>query len=83
MATYETVLREAMSLPADERELLVCELEAETGRSGARAPGAGRDWDAEIKRRLDDIHSGRADLLDDDEFDRLVWGASKPDADTH
>ena len=61
----KAVLEAAMSLPPDDRvelaEGLMWSLDEAYQEKVERA------WNAEIDRRLDEIHSGRAELVDGDE----------------
>lgn len=51
-----------MELDEDERQLLAIRLGLE------KEPGYDEAWSAEIKRRLDEIDRGEADLVDWEEF---------------
>jgi hypothetical protein len=62
-ARTKKILEEAMALPESERALLVDELDAsleseDTPKEIAKA------WDEVIKRRIDDVVSGRAQTRD-------------------
>ncbi len=67
MATYESVLAQALELTEEERELLAIQVQLSLGRE----PGAGADpfWDREMKRQLEALVSGDDELVDWDEFD--------------
>jgi putative addiction module component (TIGR02574 family) len=70
MATLESVRRDAMSLPQDERELLALDL----ALSIEKEPGYDEAWAAELERRWQQMKDGTAELLDDDEADALLFG---------
>jgi putative addiction module component (TIGR02574 family) len=66
MTTAESLLKEAMQLSSDERELLAIELFA----SLEKEPGYDEAWEAEIERRIADLESGRTRPIElDDSLD--------------
>lgn len=69
---YQAVREQALKLGEDERELLMVELAASI--EAGREPGYEATWATEIRRRLDDIDQGKAELLDEDHLDAFVWG---------
>jgi putative addiction module component (TIGR02574 family) len=56
------VLRKALSLSEEERELLIDRL-AESLNSEPAEAGVEAAWDDEIKRRVDEIRSGRVKTI--------------------
>lgn len=68
--TLEKVRSEALNLPESERAELAHNLVASL--DGAADPDAEKAWDAEILRRLAEIDSGTADLIDREEFRRRM-----------
>ncbi len=68
--TLEKLRADALSLPESERAELAHNLVASLdGRADSDAETA---WDAEILRRLAEIDTGTADLIDREEFRRLM-----------
>jgi len=61
---------EALSLTDDERAELVHDLVA--SRDGSADANAEQEWDIEVSRRLDEIDSGTATLIDRQEFSRRL-----------
>jgi hypothetical protein len=63
--SYEEVLQIAHSLPEDQRLLLANSLleSAIFGESTVDGAGVAAAWDDEIKRRLNEIDSGAAELI--------------------
>jgi hypothetical protein len=68
---FETVLTQAMELDEDERQLLAIRLGMSIGDE--KEPGYDEAWSAEIKRRLDEIDRGEADLVDWEEAEKLIF----------
>jgi putative addiction module component (TIGR02574 family) len=66
----EKVQTEALNLPEAERAELAYNLVASL--DGARDADAESAWDAEIVRRLSEIDSGAANLVDREEFRRRL-----------
>jgi putative addiction module component (TIGR02574 family) len=62
-ARTKKVLDDARALPASERELIVTELSAELDAEGPPEDVA-KAWDDEIRRRVDEVISGRAKTVD-------------------
>ncbi len=60
--TREEVLAKAMQLSSDERGRLIDELRESLDDEPAE-PGVEEAWAEEIKRRVDDIRSGRAKMI--------------------
>jgi putative addiction module component (TIGR02574 family) len=59
MSPVERLYRKAMELPGEERERLTeWLLNARHEVSCEKEPGYDEAWDAEIKRRIDDMESG-------------------------
>jgi putative addiction module component (TIGR02574 family) len=56
------LLEKALALSTEDRELLVDQLVASLSEVPAEE-GAGAAWDEEIKRRVDDIRSGRVKTI--------------------
>ncbi len=68
--TLEKVRTEALNLPESDRAELAHNLVASL--DGPAEPDAEKAWDAEILRRLDEIDSGTATLIDRQEFSRRM-----------
>ena len=68
--TLEKIRTDALSLPEAERAELAHNLVASL--DGRADPDAETAWDAEILRRLAEIDTGTADLIDREEFRRLM-----------
>jgi hypothetical protein len=68
---FETVLTQAMELDEDERQLLAIRLGMSIGDE--KEPGYDEAWSAEIKRRLDEVDRGEADLVDWEEAEKLIF----------
>lgn len=68
--TLEKVRSEALNLSESERAELAHNLVASL--DGPLEPDVERAWDAEILRRLAEIDSGTADLIDREEFGRRM-----------
>lgn len=68
--TLKKVRTEALSLPEAERAELAHNLVASL--DGSADPDAETAWDAEILRRLAEIDTGTANLLDREEFRRRM-----------
>ncbi len=66
----EKIRSEALSLSEPERAELAYNLVSSL--DGPADPDAEQGWDAEILRRLADIDTGTADLLDREEFRRRI-----------
>jgi putative addiction module component (TIGR02574 family) len=75
MTKFESVFAQAMELDPDERDLLIIRLTLESDEG--KEPGYDEAWSAEIKRRLDEIDQGEADLMDWEDF-RKELHISKP-----
>jgi putative addiction module component (TIGR02574 family) len=69
-STLEKIRSEALSLPEAERAELAHNLVASL--DGQADPDAENAWDVEILRRLAEIDSGTANLIDRDEFRRRM-----------
>ncbi len=69
-AVLDKVRNEALGLPESDRAELAHDLVASL--DGPTDPSAPQDWDAEISRRLNDIDSGAANLIDRQEFSRRM-----------
>lgn len=61
MTKFESVLSQALELDADERYLLAVRLEMSLEE--ARDPGYDAAWEAEIKRRVEEVERGEADEM--------------------
>jgi putative addiction module component (TIGR02574 family) len=68
--TVERLRDEALNLPHAERAELACDLVQSL--DGAADPDAAKEWDAEILRRLDEVTSGNAQIIDRAEFARRM-----------
>ena len=68
--TLEEVSSDALSLPESERAELAHDLMASL--DGPAEPDAENAWDVEILRRLAEIDSGTAELIDRAEFRRRL-----------
>lgn len=68
--TLEKVRSEALDLPESERAELAHNLVASL--DGPPEPDVEKAWDAEILRRLAEIDSGTANLIDREEFSRRL-----------
>jgi putative addiction module component (TIGR02574 family) len=68
--TVERLRDEALNLPHAERAELACDLVQSL--DGAADPDAAKAWDAEILRRLDEVTSGNAQIIDRAEFARRM-----------
>ena len=68
--TVERLRDEALNLPHAERAELACNLVQSL--DGAADPDAAKAWDAEILRRLDELTSGNAQIIDRAEFARRM-----------
>jgi putative addiction module component (TIGR02574 family) len=69
-STLEKIRSEALSLSEQERAELAHSLV--TSLDGPVDRDAGREWDAEIQRRLAEIDAGTAQLIDREEFRRRM-----------
>ena len=65
IAQLESITNAAMTLPERERAKLAHDLVASL--DGTADIGAAEAWDTEICRRINDIESGKTELLDADE----------------
>ena len=68
--TLEKIRSEALNLPESERAELAHNLVASL--DGPLEPDVEKAWDAEILRRLAEIKSGTANLIDREEFGRRM-----------
>ena len=68
--TLEAVRSDALNLPESERAELAHDLMASL--DGPAEPNAENAWDVEILRRLAEIDSGTAELIDREEFRRRL-----------
>ncbi len=71
MTKFETVLSQALELDEEERQLLAIRLEASLGE--AKDPGYDAAWEAEIKRRIEELDRGEADEVDWDEALKFIF----------
>lgn len=71
MTKFEAVLTQAMELDEDEREMLAIRLGMSL--SDEKEPGYDEAWAAELKKRLDEIDRGEADLVDWENAERLIF----------
>ena len=60
MSSLQTVLRDALALSPEERELLIIQL----GSADEIEDGYEQAWGKEIERRLNVLREGHAELLD-------------------
>ena len=68
--TFASVLKDAMSLPREEREDLAYRLFG----SFEKDPDYDEAWAAELARRWKSFQDGTSKLLGDDEFDAIAFG---------
>lgn len=68
MTKFESVLSQALELDEDERQMLALRLEASLGE--AKEPGYDAAWEAEIKRRVDELERGEVELVEWEEVRR-------------
>ncbi|MFN8615685.1 MAG: addiction module protein [Dehalococcoidia bacterium] len=68
MTKFESVLSQALELDEDERQMLALRLEASLGEE--RDPGYDAAWEAEIKRRVDELERGEVELVEWEEVRR-------------
>jgi len=68
--TLEKIRSEALNLSESERADLAHSLV--TSLDGPADPDAGQAWDVEIQRRLAEIDTGTAQLIDREEFRRRM-----------
>jgi putative addiction module component (TIGR02574 family) len=66
----ERLRNEALNLPRADRAELACELVQSL--DGPIEPDAAKEWDAEILRRLGEVASGNARIIDRAEFARRM-----------
>lgn len=62
MTKFESVLSQALELDENDRQLLAMRLSMSLGE--AKEPGYDQAWEAEIKRRLEEIERGEVELID-------------------
>lgn len=68
MTKFESVLSQALELDEEERQLLALRLEASLGE--AKEPGYDAAWEAEIKRRVEELERGEVELIEWEEVRR-------------
>lgn len=68
--TVERLRDEALNLPRADRADLACQLVQSL--DGPTDPDAAGEWDAEVLRRLDEVTSGNARIVDRAEFARRM-----------
>ncbi|MGE3074033.1 MAG: addiction module protein [Dehalococcoidia bacterium] len=71
MTKFESVLNQAMELDEDEREMLAIRLGMSLREQ--KEPGYDEAWAAEIKKRLEEIDRGEAELVDWEEAEKLIF----------
>ena len=71
MTKFETVLSQALELDEEERQLLAIRLEASLGE--AKDPGYDAAWEAEIKRRIEELDRGDVELIDWDDAMKFIF----------
>lgn len=71
MTKFESVLSQALELDADERQLLAMRLEMSLEEAGD--PGYDAAWEAEIKRRVEEVERGEADEMEWEEFRKELF----------
>ena len=71
MTKFESVLTQALELDSDERQLLAIRLGLSV--SDDKVPGYDEAWAAEIKRRVEELDRGEADLVEWDEAEKLIF----------
>lgn len=68
---FESVLSQALELDADERQMLALRLEASLGET--KHLGYDAAWEAEIKRRVDELERGEAGEVDWDDAMKFIF----------
>ncbi len=71
MTKFESVLSQALELDADERYLLAVRLEMSLEE--ARDPGYDAAWEAEIKRRVEEVERGEADEMEWEDAMKVIF----------
>jgi len=74
MTTAERLLQEALQLSAQEREELALRLAESLGEE--KDPAYRAYWETEIRRRLGEIDSGAAELIEWDDGLRRIFGGA-------
>jgi hypothetical protein len=69
--TLKEITAAVRELSPEDREILLLELTEELPPEAAQQ--IDRAWTEEAKRRQQDIHAGRAELIDGDESMRRAW----------
>ena len=78
MSTVDHLVEEARALSNSELDDLICRL---TDHAGRDRPPLSPAWEAEIQRRLKEIDSGKAEILEWEEAREAIWpGRREPDA---
>jgi hypothetical protein len=68
---FESVLSQALELDEEERQLLALRLEASLGE--AKEPGYDAAWEAEIKRRVEELERGEVELIEWDDAMKFIF----------
>lgn len=71
MTKFESVLSQALELDEEERQLLALRLEASLGE--AKEPGYDAAWEAEIKRRVEELERGEVELIEWDDAMKFIF----------
>ena len=71
MTKFESVLSQALELDELERQMLALRLEMSLGEE--KDPGYDAAWEAEVKRRLNEIDRGEVELIDWDDAIKFIF----------
>lgn len=71
MTKFEAVLEQALELDEEDRQLLAIRLEMSLNE--ARDPGYDTAWEAEIKRRVEEVERGEADEVEWDDAMKFIF----------
>lgn len=75
-STVDLLFEQASVLGPEERALLAHRLiDSIVDGSGEKEPGYDEYWDAELKRELDELRNGHADLVEWDDAVKQVFGS--------
>jgi hypothetical protein len=72
---FESVLSQALELDERERQLLAMRLEMSLGED--KDPGYDQAWEAEIKRRVEEIDRGEVELIDWEDVRRKLMNPTR------
>lgn len=71
MTKFEAVLEQALELDEEDRQLLAIRLEMSLNET--RDPGYDAAWEAEIKRRVEEVERGEAELIEWDDAMKFIF----------